>query len=249
MSGAIKAVTKIFGMFDKLDDIIYEPVKLVCDALRQPLKQLDVHNEKTKAEHKQKLEKELKQFESDLEYEKKVRDMNLTVEQRRLIAEINQMISDNDLARREKMIQLEKKYREEMALAAAELGQIILNITAENRDKIFKLYSEHKTKYIEVQNAYTDSVYANVAKMKEIFPGQVGEAKIMEFMLTYIGKITDESCEFAKQLNDDMKKVISVVDSTTTTTSNLAAKYLQPAAPNQPALTENIVETIETDET
>ena len=27
---------KFLNMFDKLDDIVYEPVKVVCDAFRQP---------------------------------------------------------------------------------------------------------------------------------------------------------------------------------------------------------------------
>ena len=79
--GATKAITKIFGMFDKIDDIVYEPVKLVCDVLRQPLKQIDAHNEKAKAENNQKLEKELKQFEADLEYQKEERSMKLSIEE------------------------------------------------------------------------------------------------------------------------------------------------------------------------
>jgi len=226
------AVGKFFGMFDKIDDIVYEPVKLFCDALRQPLKQIELKNEKNKEEHELALKKELQQFESDLEFEKKEREMKLTIEQKRMEEDINQMVLDNDLARREKMIQLEAKYRKEMALAAAELEQIILNITTENRDKIFKLYAEHKRQYIDIQNAYTDSVYANVERMKNIFPGEAGQGRIMDFMFTYIEKITEESCAFTNQLNDDMKKVIDIVDSTTNSTSNLATKYLQPIVNN-----------------
>ena len=143
MAGIAVAVGKIFGMFDKIDDIVYEPVKLLCDALRQPLKQIDHKNEKDKEEHDQALQMSLKQFEADLEQEQKDRDMNRTIEQQRLEEEIRQMIMDNDLARREKMIQLEAQYRKDMALAAAELEQIIINITVDSRDKIIKLYKEH----------------------------------------------------------------------------------------------------------
>lgn len=245
MGDTVKAVTKIFGMFDKVDDIIYEPIKLVCDVLHQPLKQIDAHNEKTKAEHAQMLEKELKQFEADLEHEKKVREMNRTVEERRLLEEINQMVSDSDLARREKMIQLEAKYRKEMALAAAELERIILSITSENRSKLFTLYQDHKIKYLEVEKAYTNSVFSNVERMKKLFPGEVGEAKSIEFMFLYLSRITEESSAFVKQLDEDLKKVIEIVDSTTVATSNLATKYLQPVAPDQLALTEKVVSYIE----
>lgn len=41
-------ILDFFGMFDKVDDIIYEPIKMVCDALRQPLKQMDAKNERKK---------------------------------------------------------------------------------------------------------------------------------------------------------------------------------------------------------
>ncbi len=57
-----KVKGKIFGMFDKVDDIVYEPIKLVCDALRQPLKKVEAHNEKLKVEHDQELAMQLKQF-------------------------------------------------------------------------------------------------------------------------------------------------------------------------------------------
>ncbi|MBO5557237.1 hypothetical protein [Ruminococcus sp.] len=245
MAGIAAAVGKIFGMFDKIDDIVYEPVKLLCDALRQPLKQIDHKNEKDKAEHDQALQISLKQFEADLEQEQKDRDMNRTIEQQRLEEEIRQMIMDNDLARREKMIQLEAQYRKDMALAAAELEQIIINITVDSRDKIIKLYKEHKKAYIEVQNAYTDAVYANVARMKELFPDHSGDAAILEYMIKYIEQISQESTEFSKQLNKDMESVLSLTIDTTRETTGLASRYLAPAAPNTPAITENVAGAIE----
>ena len=142
--GTTKAVTKIFGLFDKVDDIIYEPMKLVCDVLRQPLKQIDEKNENKKAEHEHERKKELEKFELDLETERKEREMKLSVEERRMEEEINQMILDNDLARREEMVQLEIKYRKEMAGAAAELAQIMANMQVETRGKILTLYAEKK---------------------------------------------------------------------------------------------------------
>ncbi|HRU98525.1 MAG TPA: hypothetical protein P5092_13965 [Ruminococcus sp.] len=241
------AIGKIFGMFDKIDDIVYEPVKLLCDALRQPLKQVDLKNEKNKAEHEQSLKMELEKFEADLEQEKKDRDMHRSVEQQKLEEEIRQMIMDNDLARREQMIQLEAQYRKDMAMAAAELEQIILNISVDSRDKLLKLYKEHKKSYIEVQTAYTDAVYANVSRMKELFPDHSGDAKILEYMIKYIEQISQESTEFSKQLNKDMEVVLKLTIDTTRETAGIASRYLTPAIPNSPALTENVTAALDTD--
>lgn len=242
---AAEVVGKIFGMFDKVDDIVYEPVKLVCDALRQPLKQIEEKNEKVKAEHKQELEKQLKQFETDLELDKKRREMVLTVEQRKMEEEINQMILDNDLARREDMVQLEMKYRKEMAEAAAQLAQIMANMQVETRGKIFALYQEKEKEYLDLQSKYKQEMFETVKSLKEIFPDGTGADIISEEVKTQLKAIADRSTAFSQLVNEDMKKVFGIVDDGMKEITGLATKYFQPAQPNQPALTQNVVDAIE----
>ena len=167
-------------MFDKIGDIVYEPVKLVCDAFRQPLKQIDNHNKKKNAEHAQKLEKQLKQFEADLEYDKKRREMELTIEQRKREEDINQMILDNDLARREKMVNLEMKYRQEMAAAAKKMADGMSKITEETRNRIMSLYAVKTIEYLDIQKKFEEHMYSNADKLIKLFPGEKGEEKIMD---------------------------------------------------------------------
>ena len=81
-------ILDFFGMFDKVDDIIYEPIKMVCDALRQPLKQMDAKNERKKMELNSQLDKEMQQMGLDLE-----------VQRKRENAEIDKMIADSKLER------------------------------------------------------------------------------------------------------------------------------------------------------
>ena len=146
----LKTAGKILGMFDKVDDIVYEPVKLICDAFRQPLKQIDAHNEKVKAEQEQQLQQQMKEFEVNLELHKKKKENEMRIEKIRMQEEINQMIADNAMKRqeemaenekrrREEMIQMEMKYRKEMAEAATRLEQIMANMQVETRSKIFVL--------------------------------------------------------------------------------------------------------------
>lgn len=243
-----QVIGKIFGMFDKIDDIVYEPVKLVCDALRQPLKQIEANNEKVKAEHKQELEKQLKQFETDLELDKKRREMELSVEQRKMEEEINQMMLDNDLARREDMVQLEMKYRKEMAQAAAELAQIMANMQVETRGKIFALYKEKEKEYLDLQSKYKQEMFETVKSLKETFPDGTGDDIIKDEVRTQLKAIADRSAAFSQLVNEDMKKVFGIVDDGMKEITGLATKYFQPAQPNQPALTQNVVDAIESKE-
>lgn len=242
---AVKTVGKIFGMFDKVDDIVYEPIKLVCDIMRQPLKQLDNHNKKKNDDHSQKLDIQLKQFEADLEIEKKNREMELSLEQRKMEEEINQMILDNDLHRREEMVQLEMKYRKEMADAAAQLAQIIANLQVETRGKIFSLYYEKEKEYLDLQGRYRVQMFENVKSLREAFPDGSGEEIIANEVQNQLKNITERSTAFSKAMNEDMKKVFDIIDSGMKEITGLAAKYFQPTQPNQPALTQNIVDRIE----
>ncbi|HQM00919.1 MAG TPA: hypothetical protein PLH98_10265 [Ruminococcus flavefaciens] len=242
---AVKAIGKIFGMFDKVDDIVYEPIKLVCDTLRQPLKQLDAHNEKKKAEHDQELVKQLKQFEVDLELDKKQREMQLSVDERRMEEEINQMILDNDLQRREDMVQLEMKYRKEMAEAAAQLAQIMANMQVETRSKILALYTEKEKEYLDLQDKYKKQMFDTVKSLRDTFPDGTGEDIIRDEVKTQLKNISERSAAFSKLMNEDMKNVFGIIDSGMQEITGLATKYFQPAEANQPALTQNVVDAIE----
>jgi len=241
----LKAVGKIFGMFDKVDDLIYEPVKLVCDVLRQPIKQLDAHNEKVKAKNEQELVKQLQQFEADLEFHKKEREMHLTAEQRRMEEEINQMISDNDAAKREKMVQMEAKYRQEMAEAATRLSQIMANIQVETRTKILTLYTEKEREYLDLQEKYKEEMFKTVKSLREAFPDGSGEEIIHNEVVTQLKNISDRSVAFSQLMNRDMENIFGKIDVQTEIMMELASKYFQPAQPNQSALTQNVVDLIE----
>ena len=236
---------KIFGMFDKVDDIIYEPINLLCDILKQPLKQIDVHNQKKAAEHEQERAKQIKEFEVNLELDKKEREMKLSIEERKAAEEIDQMIRDNDLKRRENMVQLEMRYRQEMAEAAARLAEVMSNIEVETRGKILSLYAEKEKEYLDLQDKYRTQMFDTVKKLKEIFPDGTGEDIISEEIRTQLKNISERSVAFTKLMNEDMKNVFGVIDSGIQDIKGLATKYFQPAEPNQPALTQNVVNLIE----
>lgn len=242
---AIKeVVTKIFGMFDKVDDIVYEPIHLVCDILKQPLKQIETHNEKSKIEYEQELKKQLKKFETDLELDKKEREMKMTMEQRRIEEEINQMVLDSDLARREDMIQLEVKYRKEMAGAVAQLAQIMADIQVETRNKILALYQEKQKDYLDLQDIYIQGMFKMIKELKETFPDGTADDIMKEVVYTQLKAITENSIAFSNLMNEDMKKVFGIIDDGMKEMQGLTSKYFQLTS-NQPVLTQNIINSIE----
>ena len=238
-------IGKIFGMFDKIDDIVYEPMKLICDVLRQPLKQIDVHNERKNAEPNQELLKQIKEFETNLEMDKKERESKLSIEERKAEEDINQMILDKDLQRRENMVQLEMKYRKEMAEAATQLAEIMANMQTETRSKILALYTEKEKEYLDLQDKYKKQMFDTVKSLREIFPDNSGEDIIKEEVKIQLKNISERSSEFSKLMNEDISNVFGIIDNGMQEISGLATKYFQPAEPSQSALTQDVVDAIE----
>lgn len=243
-----KVVGKIFGMFDKIDDIVYEPVKLVCDVLRQPLKQVEVHNEKSKAEHEQELKKQLQQFEADLEMSKKKQEMELSMEQRRLEEEINQRIIDNEVARRDEMVRLEMEYRKEMMAAAEQFQTMMVNLQHDTRSKLLALYNDNKVQYLEVQKQYKMDMFETVKELKELDDDGSNKEAINVYLMEQLKLLAQSSADFLKMLNTDFEKVVGQIDIQVTEIQGIATRYLTPALANERALTQNVVDAIETTE-
>lgn len=240
--GVVKVATKIFGMFDRVDDIIYEPIKLVCDALRQPLKQIDASNVRRQNEQEQNLQIKLKQFEADLEDERKKRDAELSAGQRRIDEEINQLMRDNDLKHREEMIRIEESYRKEMAEAATQLAAMMVNLNVEARGRLLDLYEEKTRSYMELQDQCKRNLFSSVKDMREMFPDGSFEDEIRAELRRGLEDISTRSSRFSQILLDDQTVVLKSIDAVVSETMGLAAKYFQPPQPKQPALTQNIVD-------
>ena len=184
----------------------------------------------------------MKQFEADLEYDKKRREMELTIEQRKREEDINQMILDNDLARREKMVNLEMKYRQEMAAAAKKMAEGMSTISVETRNRILSLYAEKTIEYLGIQKKFQENMYSNVDKLKKLFPGEKGEEIAGDFACKQLEVIEERASAYLNSLVADKEKVLSGIDITLAQMNGLAAKYFMPAEPNQKALTQNVVD-------
>ena len=54
--------------------------------------------------------------------------------------------------------------------------------------------------------------------------------------------IAERSTAFTTLMNKDLENIFGIIDGSMKEITGLASKYFQPAAPNQPALTQNIVD-------
>ena len=210
---------KSFGMFDKLDDIVYEPIKLVYDAVRMPMKNHDIKKQ-------QEFDKDLKKFEEKLELDRERRKIEMSVDERRMNEEINQMMIDRDMQRRADIIDLSLKYKKEMAEAAAQLGGIIAQIGVESRRQVLDMYKQSQRDYLEIQDEYRKQLNEQVKSLKEMFPDGSFNDIIRDELSNWSKIIAERSVEFTRMMNDDVKSINQLVNTTIQQVSELGQKYL-----------------------
>lgn len=223
---------KIFGMFDKIDDIIYEPIHLMCETLSQPLKGMQANREIKAKEKEAKLEVELaqkaKEFEQDLMIRQRKLEMEQTKEEKEMEEGIRQLIVKNDLATQEEMARLEVKFRQDMAEAAVKIASIVQNIAVESREKILALYKEKETSYLEMQKIYKKDMIESLNDLRAVFPDGSGDDIVREEMSRQLIELLTRTSDFCNLLNKDMEKVLGIIDNQTNLLDNITSKYFMP---------------------
>ncbi len=223
-------VLDFFNMFDKIDDIIYEPVKVACEWLKQPLEQLKVSNDKKKAEHAQKLEMEMEEFKVKLEFERKRNDI-----------EIDNIVKETTIQRQEKMVQLEMKYRTQLADLNSKMTKLMAEMQSEAIEALFTLIEEKKKSYLDVQCAYRKEIINTIKELQELGVGEETTAPILE---EGFKKITEESATFQSMLVDSVERVSKIIAEDGQRASIRMDDYFR-TRENEPSLLQKNIDIIE----
>ena len=85
-------VMAFLDLFDKLDDIIYEPVKAICSWATEPLKRFEDKRKKSDAVQQAELEAAKREQEVELEIRKKEQLAQLEADKKRWDADIEHLI-------------------------------------------------------------------------------------------------------------------------------------------------------------
>jgi len=172
-------ILELLGMFDKIDDIVYEPVRLICDGLRQPLKQMDAANERKQMELAARLQREAEAFSVKVELDKKRGEAEIEANLRQRHVEIDNMIADKEFERNQKTVEAIKQYQEDLSKAAEKMFECIGSMNIELRMRAHRMCMEMVNEYIAIQNRAMDQMFSRVKQIQEIFPEECSERTMM----------------------------------------------------------------------
>lgn len=229
------------NIIGSISEIVNAPIKLLCDSLR---KKLDSHIKETEAKNEVNREKDLRDFIANLEMKQAKFHMELSVEERKLNAEIDNLLYDKDLDRRKQMIELEVSYRTKMTEVAQKLAQIMVELEVNNRNKLLSLYMEKEKEYRLVQENYKKDMFTTIAEIKKILPEELCNEVILDEIKIQLQSMRERADNFNSLIFNDLQNVFGIVDQSIIEITGISKKYLEPQSSGR-ALTQKIVDTIE----
>jgi len=229
------------NIIGSISEIVNAPIKLLCDSLR---KKLDSHIKETEAKNEVNREKDLRDFIANLEMKQAKFHMELSVEERKLNAEIDNLLYDKDLDRRKQMIELEVSYRTKMTEVAQKLAQIMVELEVNNRNKLLSLYMEKEKEYRLVQENYKKDMFTTIAEIKKFLPEELCNEVILDEIKIQLQSMRERADNFNSLIFNDLQNVFGIVDQSIIEITGISKKYLEPQSSGR-ALTQKIVDTIE----
>jgi len=222
----IMSITKILGMFDKLDDIIYEPIRTICHWAEEPLRKKEAERARAKAEHDFKLEKQ--RNEEELIKNRKFAEIDADV--RRWNAEIDDFISRQEIERNKKILDAITEYRrsmiEDAIHIAANLSEMEIDLAEKAHDLVLRKTEEYK----RIQD---DSIKKCDERLQEIQERYANNERVRirmeDMVIDQSTSIIEAATKFIQELEEDIRRInianSNRIDKATEFTEELLTKW------------------------
>lgn len=221
----------ILGMFDKLDDLMYEPVKLVCDYLKAPKEAISARIETNKEQHLAEIEEEKLHAQVEAELQKADAYIELDAKKRRLHAEIDEMIANNELNRNKAIVDAIKQYQIDLSQAVQDCVEQIGNMTLELREKANNLVLEKTQAYTALQEKSKADAKKDLKEIEEMFAdNERVRIRMEDAVIDQMTSMITTANSFIKELSEDIKRLNANIDTLVQKGQDIINSYLSPMA-------------------
>ncbi len=218
----------LLDMFDKLDDIVYEPVKAICAWISEPLNRYDHKRKSQTLAQEAAIESAKREQEVELEIRKQEQMARLDAEQRRWNAEIDNFIAIQEINRNKRILDAIIEYRrsmiEDAKSIANSLSHMEMNLVAEAHTLVLKKTEEYKAfqdkamKECDEQLEEISVKFANNERLK---------IKREDMVIDATADIIDAAKKFISELNEDIKRINDNNSKRTDTATKMADSTLE----------------------
>ncbi|SDZ02371.1 hypothetical protein [Nitrosomonas sp. Nm58] len=203
----------VLGMFDKLSGIIYEPIKLITDWTREPLKGREHRRSIEVQEHTIKAESEARMNEAshiaNIEDRQKKVDAELEIkkntEVQRILAEIEEIKKDKDFERMKAVSEAIMQYQQHLTKLNVSAINAIGHMQLELREKAQNLVYDKTIKYKQLQDSAYSQAYEEMQRIEKDFSdNEVAKNILYKSVDTRLANIVITAQNFLIELNNDI---------------------------------------------
>ena len=180
--------------------------------------QLKFYQERKNAAHDQKLRQEEAQFQQDLE-----------IQNRKLNAEIDDMIARQEIERGSKIAESIANYQKTMSECSVSIGRSLGMMNIELRERATALVEDKQKQYKALQDSAMEKAMEQFEKIGNKFPEGSRPRQIMEEAVgKQLNNIIETSDRFMQTIDADFSKMMDSVRQITENTMNNANNYISP---------------------
>lgn len=192
-------------MFDKLDDIIYAPVKVASSWVEEPLRRM---------EHKRQMENA--QQAVDLEVWRAQEQEKLRQAANMADIDLQNMAADAQLARNKAAVEAIKQYQIDLARVNEAMIESIGRMGLALRKEAQEIVISYTDRYREQQDAALRKADARMAEIQTRYADndRIRE-KMEDTVITQITSIITFADKFVGELSEDLKKINALTDDLT----------------------------------
>lgn len=250
----------LWDMFDKIDDIIYKPVESICEWTKEPLKRWEHKRDMEKQEQNivaeehareecHQHEKEMAQQSADNELAKKRLEQELTERERASIiadiearariendvrmqnAKIEQIILQEEDARRDRLVQCLKRYQIDLANATIDIVNSIGIMSLELRERANCLVLEKTQEYIAIQEKSKDDAMKRLEEIGIRFANNERvRIRMEDSVINNMEAIINQADKFITEIAEDFKRLNQNTDELMRIGMENTNKYISPMA-------------------
>lgn len=202
-----------FDMFDKLDDIVFEPIKLMTDWAREPLKGREHRRQLEREEHAIQAESQARMKEAShtasIDMKKKSLDADLEIKRKtevhRILTEIDELRKDRDFQRMKAVSDAIMQYQEHLTRLNVNAISAIGSMQLDLREKAQTLVYEKTIKYKELQDGAHAQAFDEIMKIeKEFSENEAAKSILYKSVDVRLANIISTAQNFLLELNNDI---------------------------------------------
>lgn len=230
--GAEGIINSILNPFDKIDDIVYEPVRAISRWIEEPLKSFDHKRKMAEQRQTADIEMEKMQLEAEIREHDRRSTAELQCEMKKRDAEIQQMIDDHKAANLDRLVESIKRYQIELGTASQEIIKNIGLMNIELRERANTMVLEKTKQYVAIQDEAKSKSNEELRQAKADFGDDpVIYGDLVKQILEERRIMINNASQFIIALSDDLKRLNETTDDLARNSNKTLEKVLDRAAP------------------